>query len=197
MLQLILAILKPSSGSVRVFDDFVPYHDVESFRRRIGYAVQGAGLFPHMTVHRNITLLAIQNGVKVADIDRRMTELFALVDLDWDLRDRYPYELSGGQRHRAGLCRALMLEPDLVLLDEVFAGIDPIVRREIQLQFQKIQHECSFSTVFVTHDIAEAKLLSDYIVIVENGQIVQQGATSDIFANPEPSIVKPLLATIQ
>lgn len=195
MLQLVLGIHRPQEGEILVHGEDIP-EDLVHFRRRIGYAVQSAGLFPHMTILRNISLMAQLEKWEPRRIDDRVAHLFDLMDLPLELQDRYPYELSSGQQHRAGLCRAMMLEPSMLLLDEPFSTIDPVTRLEIQNHFKRIQEELTISTLLVTHDMAEAQLLCHYLVVVGNQGVVQHGITEEVIANPEPEVVKPLLATI-
>ena len=195
MLQLVLGIHKPQEGEILVHGEPIP-DDLVHFRRKIGYAVQSAGLFPHMTVFRNISLVAKLEKWEPSRINDRVAHLFDLMDLPLELKDRYPYELSSGQQHRAGLCRAMMLEPSMLLLDEPFSTIDPVTRLEIQNHFKRIQEELTISTLLVTHDMAEAQLLCHYLVVVGNQGVVQHGATADVISNPEQEVVKPLLATI-
>ena len=195
MLQLVLGIHRPQEGEILVHGEPIP-DDLVHFRRKIGYAVQSAGLFPHMTIFRNISLMAKLEKWEPRRIDDRVAHLFDLMDLPLELKDRYPYELSSGQQHRAGLCRAMMLEPSMLLLDEPFSTIDPVTRFEIQNHFKRIQEELTISTLLVTHDMAEAQLLCHYLVVVGNQGVVQHGTTADVISNPESEVVKPLLATI-
>lgn len=195
MLQLVLGIHRPREGEILVHGEPIP-EDLVGFRRKIGYAVQSAGLFPHMTILRNISLMAKLEKWEPRRINDRVSHLFDLMDLPIELKDRYPYELSSGQQHRAGLCRAMMLEPSMLLLDEPFSTIDPVTRLEIQRHFKRIQEELTISTLLVTHDMAEAQLLCHYLVVVGNQGVVQHGPTEDVISNPEQEVVKPLLATI-
>ena len=128
-----------TKGEVLVRGGAIPERNIESFRRRIGYAVQGAGLFPHMSIKKNVSILARMEGWSESAIDEQMTNVFRLLGLEQSLAPRYPYELSGGQQHRIGLCRALMLNPDLLLLDEPFSAIDPMTRHEIHEEFLSMQ----------------------------------------------------------
>ena len=196
LLQLLLGIHRPDEGDVLVQGNPVPIDDIEHFRRGIGYAVQSAGLFPHMTVFKNVKLIARLEKWDRERMQNRVEHLFDLMDLPLELGDRFPHELSVGQQHRAGLCRAMMLEPTMFLLDEPFSTIDPVTRLEIQLHFQRIQQDLQFSSLLVTHDMAEAKLLCEYLIVLGNQGVIQHGPTKEVLENPEPSIVKPLMATI-
>ena len=197
LLQLVNAVLRPDEGRVDVLGEPVPDHGLEAFRRRIGYAVQGAGLFPHLTLEANVSLLARLQRWSPERIDARRSELFDLVGLGRDLDERYPHQLSGGQQHRAGLCRAMMLKPDIMLLDEPFSAIDPITRTDIYGQFEKLRGHEPVTTVLVTHDIREARRLADYLVIMGEGSVVQAGATEAVLAAPADGLVRRLLESAQ
>ena len=171
LLILCNGLLRPDSGVVHVLGNPIDYQQLPQLRRRLGYAVQGTGLFPHLTAIDNITLMARLANWEAARIQERLQELVALNQLDEALLPRYPHELSGGQQQRVGLCRAMMLSPDIMLLDEPFAAIDPITRREIQEQFVVAHQAEPVTVLLVTHDIREALFLSDHIVIMRAGRI--------------------------
>lgn len=193
LLQLINAVHRPDEGDVEVLGGSVPDTGLEAFRRRIGYAVQGAGLFPHLTLVENVSLLARLERWDDDDIHARVGELFELVGLTRDLDNRYPHELSGGQQHRAGLCRAMMLKPDMLLLDEPFSAIDPITRVDIYGEFETLQGHEQVTTVLVTHDIREARRLADCLVVMGGGGIVQAGDVDEVVSSPANDQVKRLL----
>ena len=193
LLQLVNAVLRPDEGTVEVLGSVVPDTGLEAFRRRIGYAVQGAGLFPHLTLVENVSLLARLERWDDDAVDARVGELFELVGLNRGLDHRYPHELSGGQQHRAGLCRAMMLKPDMLLLDEPFSAIDPITRVDIYGEFETLQGHEQVTTVLVTHDIREARRLGDYLVVMGGGGVVQAGEVDEVVSSPENDQVKRLL----
>ena len=195
LLQLINAVYRPDEGELHVFGEPVPTANVEPFRRRIGYAVQGAGLFPHLTVAANVGLLAQLEGWPADAVQERRRELFDLVGLAEELDDRYPHQLSGGQQQRAGLCRALMLKPAMLLLDEPFSAIDPITRADLYPQFEQLREHESVSTVLVTHDLREAQRLADYLVVLGEGGVMQAGSPAEVTAAPANSFVQALLAS--
>ena len=195
LLQLVNGVLRPDEGSVEVLGGPVPTTDVEAFRRRIGYAVQGAGLFPHLTVHGNVTLLARLEKWPAERIQARFDELLDEMGLAADLADQYPIQLSGGQQQRAGLCRALMLKPAMLLLDEPFSALDPISRAELCEQFIVAQRQEAVSALLVTHDMREAAQLADYLVILGDGGVLQAGETAEVLANPRAGYVTKLLNT--
>ncbi|MCE2462001.1 MAG: ATP-binding cassette domain-containing protein [Pseudomonadales bacterium] len=193
LLQLVNAVLRPDEGGVEVLGNAVPDTGLEAFRRRIGYAVQGAGLFPHLTLVENVSLLARLERWDDDDVTARVGELFDLVGLTRDLDDRYPHELSGGQQHRAGLCRAMMLKPDMLLLDEPFSAIDPITRVDIYGEFETLQGHEQVTTILVTHDIREARRLADYLVVMGDGGVVQAGDLEAVVSSPASDQVNRLL----
>ncbi len=195
LLQLANGVLRPDAGTIDVLGGPVPTTDVEAFRRRIGYAVQGAGLFPHLTVRANVTLLARLEGWPAERIAERFEELLDEMGLAAGLADQYPIQLSGGQQQRAGLCRALMLKPDMLLLDEPFSALDPISRVELCEQFASAQRQEGVSALLVTHDMREAAQLADYLVILGEGGVLQAGATTEVIAKPRPGYVERLLNT--
>ncbi len=192
LLQLVNAVLDPDCGEVRVFGDAIP-QDRVSFRRGIGYSVQGAGLFPHLTNRDNVLLLARLENWSESAMQERYVELLGQMGLSEEVSQRYPAELSGGQQQRVGLCRALMLKPNLLLLDEPFSAVDPITRVEIYERFQFVQEHEGVSTLLVTHDIREAVRLSSHLVIVNGGRISQSGPTQDVVAAPADEYVARLL----
>ena len=195
LLQLVNGVLRPNEGSVQVLGGEVPEQGIEAFRRRIGYAVQGAGLFPHMTVRQNVDLLARLEGWARDPIEARFAELLDEMGLDTSLAERYPNQLSGGQQQRVGLCRALMLKPGLLLLDEPFSAVDPITRMELYEQFIHAQRHEGVSALLVTHDMREAVKLAQHLVIVGSGEVLQAGETSAVLAAPRPGYVARLVAT--
>ena len=193
LLQLINAVLEPDVGEVRVFDESIPDQHREKFRRRIGYSVQGAGLFPHMTNRDNVVLLAKLEGWIEDSIEERYQVLLAEMGLAMDVSNRYPRELSGGQQQRVGLCRALMLRPRLLLLDEPFSAVDPITRIGIYERFQSVQDHEGVSAVLVTHDMREAVRLAGNLVILREGKVLQHGPPRDVLNAPAHEYVEMLV----
>ena len=194
LLQLVNGVYTPDEGAVSVMGKPIP-EDLTSFRKRIGYAVQGVGLFPHMTVFQNVSLLARLQGWNKQEIDTRSVELMNRMELSTELLHRYPYQLSGGQQQRVGLCRALMLRPQMLLLDEPFSAIDPITRADLHAHFAALQLHEGVSTLLVTHDLREALKLAGFVVIMADGQIVQSGKTTEVLDAPANSNVRQLLDT--
>ncbi len=193
LLQLINAVEMPDSGTVRVFGEPIPEKRREQFRRRIGYAVQGAGLFPHLTNRDNVVLVAKLEGWSAAAIDERYQTLLDEMDLPLDISPRYPHQLSGGQQQRLGLCRALMLQPGLLLLDEPFSSVDPITRVGIYERFEYVQQHEGVSALLVTHDMREAVRLADRLVILKAGSVLQSGTTESVVNSPEDPYVESLV----
>ncbi|MCZ6656319.1 MAG: ATP-binding cassette domain-containing protein [Gammaproteobacteria bacterium] len=193
LLQLINAVEMPDSGTVRVFGEPIPEKQREQFRRRIGYAVQGAGLFPHLTNRDNVVLVAKLEGWSAAAIDERYETLLDEMDLPLNISPRYPHQLSGGQQQRLGLCRALMLQPGLLLLDEPFSSVDPITRVGIYERFEYVRKHEGVSTVLVTHDMREAVRLADRLVILKAGSVLQSGTTESVVNSPEDPYVQLLV----
>lgn len=192
LLQHVNGLLRPDEGRVIVFGEPVPYEHVVRFRRRIGYCVQGIGLFPHLTVKENITLVARLDGWSEDDIEARFGHLMRLMDLEEELADRYPLHLSGGQQQRVGLCRSMMLKPPLLLLDEPFSAVDPITRIGIHKHFMRLQTAEPVSVLLVTHDMQEAEKLSQYLVILQGGRVVQAGRTAEVLEAPADDFVASL-----
>ncbi len=190
LLQLINGLVRPSAGVVHVFGKPIDYGRLPELRRLIGYAVQGTGLFPHLTIERNITLLARLTGWDTDRIRGRARELMSLVGLPWDYAVRYPHELSGGQQQRVGLCRAMMLNPPIFLLDEPFGALDPITRGEIHQEFLRLQASEPRTMVLVTHDLSEALKLAQRMVVLDRGRIAQHGPCEEIVNAPVNEFVR-------
>ena len=193
LLRMVNGLIRPDSGRLEVFGDLVPEENIENFRRKIGYAVQGAGLFPHVSVKENIVLIARLVGWSIEDIDERFEMLMRQMELPLDLSDRIPNELSGGQQQRVGLCRALMLKPKLLLLDEPFSAVDPLTRLELYEVVEKLNTNEAVSIVMVSHDLGEAKRLGDRMVVLQNGIILQNDLISNVIGNPATPYVERLV----
>jgi osmoprotectant transport system ATP-binding protein len=169
---LINRLLTATSGEIKVEGIPVSRWDVIKLRRRIGYAIQDVGLFPHYNVRENVALVPKIEQWQPAKIAARVDEVLALVGLpSAEFAGRYPHQLSGGQRQRVGLARALAADPPILLMDEPFGALDPITRAEVRMEFQALQHRLRKTVVFVTHDIHEALLLGDRIGLLENGEL--------------------------
>ena len=193
LLRMVNGLIRPDSGRLEVFGDLVPEENIENFRRKIGYAVQGAGLFPHVSVKENIVLIARLVGWSPEDIDERFEMLMRQMELPLELSDRIPNELSGGQQQRVGLCRALMLKPKLLLLDEPFSAVDPLTRLELYEVVEKLNTNEAVSIVMVSHDLGEAKRLGDRMVVLQNGIILQNDLIRNVIGNPATPYVERLV----
>ena len=194
LLQIVNGLVLPDSGVVRINNEALDYDHIPGVRRRMGYAVQGAGLFPHLTVRQNVTLMARLDGWSGTKLNDRYASLLSLFGLDDELSERFPHSLSGGQQQRVGLCRAMMLDPPLLLLDEPFSALDPITRRSIHEEMQQLD-TTGKSILLVTHDMDEAEQLAQYLVILRDGQVIQQGSPREVADNPADEYVKKLLGS--
>tara|TARA_B100000029_G_scaffold486549_1_gene541028 strand:- start:658 stop:1383 length:726 start_codon:yes stop_codon:yes gene_type:complete len=183
LLQIVNGLVIADEGTVKIAGAEIDYDALPRIRRNMGYAVQGAGLFPHLTIKQNVTLVAHLAGWARAELDERYVSLLSVFGLDDELSDRYPHSLSGGQQQRVGLCRAMMLDPPLLLLDEPFSALDPITRESVHEEMlQLIDGEKSI--LLVTHDMQEALKLANYLVILKDGKVVQQGAPEEVANQP-------------
>ncbi len=189
ILRLLLGLIRPDSGTVRLDGTEVRPDNALALRRRMGYVVQDGGLFPHLTARENIILLTRYLGWTEPRIHARLEQLIDLTHFPVDGLDRYPVQLSGGQRQRVGLMRALMLDPDVLLLDEPLGALDPIVRSDLQTDLRRIFRALGKTVVLVTHDLGEAGFFSDRLVLLRDGQIVQQGTLPDLIQRPADPFV--------
>ncbi|MDE0829989.1 MAG: ATP-binding cassette domain-containing protein, partial [Vicinamibacterales bacterium] len=195
-LKMINRLVEPSAGVVRVGGDDVSQLAPHELRRRVGYAFQQVGLFPHMTVGDNIGITPTLLGWSPDTIRRRVDELLTLVELDPDtIRDRDPAQLSGGQQQRVGVARALAAKPRVMLLDEPFGALDPLTRGRLQDSFIRIRRDLGVTAVFVTHDMAEALRLGDRIAVLDKGRLVQIGTPRTLMREPADDSVRQLLDT--
>jgi osmoprotectant transport system ATP-binding protein len=173
-------LVVPDRGTIEAFGQPLDYGNLSRLRRKMGYAVQGTGLFPHLSARENITLLASLEGWDQEPIQQRLAELLQLTQLKEDQLSKYPHQLSGGQQQRVGLCRAMMLRPEILLLDEPFAAIDPITRTDIHRQLLELHRAEPTTAVLVTHDMREAMHLADHIVVMDEGCISSSNATAQL-----------------
>ncbi|RLA10019.1 MAG: ABC transporter ATP-binding protein [Gammaproteobacteria bacterium] len=194
LLRLILGLLTPDAGEIVVGGEPLTADRLIDIRRRTGYLIQSGGLFPHLTARDNVTLMARRSGWNPRQIDQRLAELAELTRLKMDLLKRMPSALSGGQRQRVALMRALMLDPDLLLLDEPFSALDPLIRHELQDELKALIGELNKTVVLVSHDVAEAAWLADHLVLLSEGEIIQQGAFSVFRDQPATPFVEQFLA---
>ena len=189
LLRLMIYLIRPDTGSVRFEGEPVDPSDCLELRHRMGYVIQDGGLFPHLTARDNVCLLARHLDWDAQRIDTRISELAELTHFPVDGLGRFPAQLSGGQKQRVSLMRALMLDPDVLLLDEPLGSLDPIVRSELQSDLRDIFRRVSKTVVMVTHDIGEAGFFGDVIVLLREGAIVQQGTLDELVNSPADPFV--------
>src|SRR5439155_14125487 len=189
VLRLLLGLIHPDAGAVRFAGTSVGVNNALELRRRMGYGVQDGGLFAHLAARANIVLLARYLGWPEPRIQARLTELIDLTRFPTEALAHYPIQLSGGQRQRVGLMRALMLDPDVLLLDEPLGALDPIVRSDLQADLRRIFRALGKTVVLVTHDLGEAGFFGDTLVLLRDGQIVQQGTLTDLTQAPADPFV--------
>ena len=195
-LKMINRLIEPTAGAVRLDGDDVSGVVPHELRRRIGYAFQRVGLFPHLTVGENIGVTPSLLGWPPVRIAGRVDELLTLVELDPTvIRDRLPHQLSGGQQQRVGVARALAAGPSVMLLDEPFGALDPLTRQRLQESFVRIRHEIGLTAVFVTHDMVEALMLGDRIAVLDRGRLVQVGTPRALLTSPADDYVRQLMRT--
>ena len=192
-MRMINKMVRPSSGTITLDGkDLNSFNDV-SLRRSIGYVIQSTGLMPHMTIYENIVMVPTLLGYKKEEKEAVARDLIQRVDLSVDLLNMYPGDLSGGMQQRVGVIRALAASQDIILMDEPFGALDPITRDSLQVMVKRLQRELEKTIIFVTHDMDEALKLSDKIVIMDHGKIVQDGTPEEILTSPANDFVKELI----
>ncbi len=193
-LRMINRLIEPSSGRIIIDGRDVTTMPTHELRRGIGYVIQQSGLFPHRTVLANVATVPRLLGWDKARARARAHELLDLVGLDATFADRYPAQLSGGQQQRVGVARALAADPPVLLMDEPFGAVDPIVRAQLQREFAKLQRDLDKTVVFVTHDVDEAIVLGDRIAVLETGgRLAQLASPAELLANPASEFVADFL----
>ncbi|MGZ6018295.1 MAG: ATP-binding cassette domain-containing protein [Phenylobacterium sp.] len=193
LLKTINRLVTPDAGEVQVMGQNVAALAPPVLRRRIGYVFQEVGLFPHLTVAENIAITPKLLGWDRKRIDARVANLLGLIDLPLEIMGRKPDALSGGQRQRVGVARALAAEPKLMLMDEPFGALDPLTRDALGSDYRSLHERLGLTTVMVTHDMAEAVLLADRIVVLRDGAVVADGTPADLLANAADEGVRALL----
>ncbi|GGE92773.1 ABC transporter ATP-binding protein [Mycetocola zhadangensis] len=190
LLRMINRMVDPTGGAIRIDDEDVSTLEPVALRRRVGYVMQNSGLLPHRTVVDNVATVPLLTGVPKREAREAALQLMDTVGLDRALAERYPSQLSGGQQQRVGVARGLANDPNILLMDEPFGAVDPLVRSELQQELLRIQKELAKTIVFVTHDIDEAFLLGDQVVILSTGgRIAQVGTPEEILAHPADEFV--------
>ena len=181
LLRLVVGLLTPERGSIRIAGT--------PMQRRMGYVIQEGGLFPHLTAAENVALVARDLGWPDARIGARIQELLELTQIPRELLDRFPAQISGGQRQRVALMRALMLDPEVLLLDEPLSSLDPMIRSDLQRDLKQVFGRLRKTVLFVTHDMAEAAFISGEIAIMNRGTILQRGSFQELVRNPATPFV--------
>lgn len=188
--KMINRLIKPTSGQVFINGEDISNKNVIELRRNIGYVIQQTGLFPHMTIKENIGIVAKMQKMNSQEIESKTRELMEMVGLDYEkFANRYPAELSGGQQQRVGIARALITNPDIILMDEPFSALDPITRSQLQDELLNIQTQFKKTIIFVTHDMDEAIKIADKICIMGKGRIIQYDDPETILKNPANEFV--------
>jgi len=189
LLRLLIGLIAPDGGSIRFDGAPIDSSTLPQIRRRMGYVIQDGGLFPHLSARDNVIVMARHLGWDTARIAARVETLCALTRFPADALGRYPAGISGGQRQRVSLMRALMLDPDVLLLDEPLGALDPMIRADLQSDLRAIFRSLAKTVVLVTHDMGEAAFLGDTIVLLCEGRIVQRGALGDLLRAPADPFV--------
>ncbi|ELY4375189.1 ABC transporter ATP-binding protein [Cronobacter sakazakii] len=190
-LKMINRLVEHDAGEIRFAGEEIRQFSPEALRRRMGYAIQSVGLFPHWTVAQNVATVPQLLKWPKARIQARVDELLALLGLAPDaFRDRYPHQLSGGQQQRVGVARALAADPEVLLMDEPFGALDPVTRSALQQEMRRIHQLLGRTIVLVTHDIDEALGLAEHLVLMDNGEVVQQGTPLALLTAPRNDFVR-------
>ncbi|HHN81931.1 MAG TPA: ATP-binding cassette domain-containing protein [Methanomicrobia archaeon] len=193
-LRMVNRLIEPDEGSISIDGQDIRGHDPVTLRRNMGYVIQQIGLFPHMSVRENIGLIPRLEGWPRDDINARVDELLSLVALPPEVfSKRYPQELSGGQQQRVGLARALAMDPPILLMDEPFGALDPILRMQLQDEFARVKGELGKTILFVTHDIEESFKLGDRIAIMRDASLDQVGTADELIFHPESAFVADIV----
>jgi len=189
LLRLVVGLIRPDSGRITIDGTPMTPGTCRDLRLRMGYVIQDGGLFPHLSAAQNVTVMAEHLGWERERIKKRLQELTSLTRLPADLLGRYPAQLSGGQRQRVGLMRALMLDPEMLLMDEPLGALDPIIRSQLQEELKEIFGRLKRTVLLVTHDMGEASYLGDEIALMREGRIVQKGSLRDLLCRPADPFV--------
>ncbi len=190
LLRLLMGLVEPDEGTVWFGDEQVAGDQVLELRRRMGYVIQDGGLFPHMTARGNVELMPRFLEWSPDRLRDRVAELAALVDLPVETLERYPAQLSGGQRQRVSLMRALVLDPEVMLMDEPLGALDPMIRAELQRDLREIFRRLEKTVVLVTHDMNEAAFFGDDVILMRDGHVEQRGPISELLERPATDFVR-------
>ncbi len=194
LLRLLVGLVFSESGSIKILGETMTPESQRKLCRKIGYVIQEGGLFPHLSCRKNVSLPAEVSGWEEDRINKRLQELIEIVGLSKSLLEKPPSQLSGGQRQRVSLMRALMMDPDLLLLDEPLGALDPIIRNEVQSELKVIFNSLKKTVVIVTHDMSEAAFFGHTITLLEKGVIAQHGEFSELVSHPKSPFVTQFLS---
>ncbi|MDJ0625336.1 MAG: ABC transporter ATP-binding protein [Candidatus Caenarcaniphilales bacterium] len=193
ILKLISGLLSPDSGQIKFNGEELNPVSLREIRRKIGFVIQGGGLFPHLTAKENVILMAKELRKTKKEIQAKLEELLETCHFKKDFLGHYPSELSGGQIQRVALIRSLMLDPKVLLLDEPLGALDPVIRSSLQEELRETFRQLRKTVIFVTHDMAEAEFFGDNIILMKRGEIVQLGTIKEIISNPKNDYVSEFL----
>ncbi len=195
VLCLVNGLLKPEKGAISIHGKNLDSMQPEKLRRSMGYSIQGIGLFPHMTLHENISIIATREKWKKKDIKNRIDEVCELVSIanTTEFLNKKPGEISGGQKQRVGLARALFMKPGIMLMDEPFSALDPITRSELQTEFLRLQSQLNLTIMLVTHDLSEAFNMADEIILLNKGRVEQKDRPGKFLLAPQSDYVKEFI----
>ncbi|MBR7928294.1 ABC transporter ATP-binding protein [Aerococcaceae bacterium zg-ZUI334] len=193
LLKMINGLIKPDEGEIWISGHNIVEEDIMALRRKIGYAIQGNGLFPHLTVAENIGYVPRLEKRNEKEIDEIVDNMLKLVGLPLNTKEKYPNELFGGQQQRVGIARAYANKPLILLMDEPFGAVDSITRYQLQTDLKAIHEQTNCTIIFITHDIQEAFKLGSHILVMDNGMVQQFGTTEEVWHQPSNSFVKRLI----
>ncbi len=189
-LKIVCGLHLPDSGSVELGGEVLTRENLRNQRRKLGYVIQDGGLFPHLTARENISLVGEEVNLPKDKINSRIEELAELVKIPLEYLDRYPRELSGGQRQRIGIMRAMLLDPPILLMDEPMGALDPITRQDLQVELKDIFSRLKKSVLIVTHDLFEAGYLADSILLLSEGELIQEAPMEELIERPANDFVR-------
>jgi osmoprotectant transport system ATP-binding protein len=192
-LRMINRLIEPSAGSIRINGEDIAALPVEALRRRIGYAIQSVGLFPHWSIADNIATVPRLLKWPEERVQQRVDELLSMLQLDATTRTKFPHQLSGGQQQRIGVARALAADPEVLLMDEPLGALDPITREALRAELSRIHRSTGKTILFVTHDIDEALQLADTIALLRDGKLVQYGSPIELLTRPADDFVRDFM----
>lgn len=193
IMKMINALIKADSGEILINNQNIDDLNLIKLRRKIGYVIQGNGLFPHLTVKENIAYVLRLEKYPEKEIEKIVDDMLNLVGLGLEVKEKYPNQLSGGQQQRVGIARAYSNKPEILLMDEPFGAVDSITRYQLQNDLKKIHSRTNCTVVFITHDIKEAQKLASDILVLDNGEIQQYDKTNKVFENPSNDFVRQLI----